>query len=102
MSLRAYSSDLVESWPSKNSGYQRDELLVRIAAERGVGALDLGAVEEPLPRLLAQLLGHNLLQEVEDDPLHGAGSLSPSPVEGPQVLFDQAGAALDRQDSGRG
>jgi hypothetical protein len=64
-------------------GRDADELqcvLVRIGAECGVCPVEVGLVQQRVPRVVAVLARHGLLQKVEDDPLH-----APLPVNGGSV-----------------
>ena len=55
---------------SRGDADERAELGVLVVAERGVGALEIGALEQAVPGVLAIVANDDLLEQVEDDSLH--------------------------------
>ena len=50
--------------------HDREDLFVRIAADRRVRAIDAGCIYKSVPRVFAVFVGHCLLEQIEDDALH--------------------------------
>ena len=57
----------------RGGGHEPHEVLVGVAAERRVGAVQPGAVKDVVPGVLPVISGHELLEGVEGEALHARG-----------------------------